>query len=100
VQAESRTQEEHFSTEATNSASPLSKVSTKLASAEDLSNSFSFSPLYFSLWGTEKFDEYFFCNNGNKCWIYDIQIPEQLNLHLWVQNENEHQIFPWTTNLT
>jgi hypothetical protein len=53
-------QEEHFSTKATNRASPLSKVSTKLASAEDLSNSFSFSPLYFSLWDTEKYDEYFF----------------------------------------
>jgi hypothetical protein len=38
VQAGSRIQEEHFSTKATNRASPLSKVSTKLASAEDLSN--------------------------------------------------------------
>jgi hypothetical protein len=33
---------------------------------------FSFSPLYFSLWGTEKYDEYFFCNNNNKGWIYDL----------------------------
>jgi hypothetical protein len=61
---------------------------------------FSFSPLYFSLWGTKKYDEYFFFNNDNNGWIYDLQIPEQLNLHLWVQNENQHQNFPWTTNLT
>jgi hypothetical protein len=61
---------------------------------------FSFSPLYFSPWGIKKYDECFFCNNDNKGWIYDLPIPEQLILHLWVQNENQHQIFPWIINFT